>query len=135
MVILARCHAVTAFGFFLHWKMLSTLTRGSFEHSCAFAMSYHFCILALCNCATKNRLAPNRPNAVYKMTTRKLSEPGSMKLSLPIKHLLTLRKPQANASPSIETLHAVFTPTLRVATRHKAQDGWLVLAVGLDPDV
>ncbi|KAF8520105.1 hypothetical protein JB92DRAFT_2828247 [Gautieria morchelliformis] len=51
-----------------------------------------------------------------------------MKLPLPVKHLLTLRNPQANRSPSIERLHGVFAPTLQEATRHKAQDGWLVLA-------
>ncbi|KIJ56557.1 hypothetical protein M422DRAFT_22717 [Sphaerobolus stellatus SS14] len=51
-----------------------------------------------------------------------------VKLPLSIKHLLTLRKPNANPSPSIERLHGVFTSTLREATQHAAQDGWLVLA-------
>jgi hypothetical protein len=55
-----------------------------------------------------------------------------MKLPLPVKHLLTLRNPQTNPSPSIERLHGVFAPTLQEATRHKAQDGWLVLAVRLN---
>lgn len=54
-----------------------------------------------------------------------------MKLSLPIKHLLTLRNPQANPSPSIDRLYGVFGPALREATCHHAQDGWLVLAVNL----
>ncbi|KAF8592507.1 hypothetical protein K439DRAFT_1625864 [Ramaria rubella] len=51
-----------------------------------------------------------------------------MKLPLPIKHLLTLRTPNANPSPSIERLHGVFATTLKEATRNQAQDGWLVLA-------
>ncbi|KAF8528896.1 hypothetical protein BU17DRAFT_37936 [Hysterangium stoloniferum] len=51
-----------------------------------------------------------------------------MKLPVPIKHLLTLRKPQSNPSPPLDRLHAVLTPTLREAAKHGAQDGWLVLA-------
>ncbi|GJJ07373.1 hypothetical protein Clacol_001575 [Clathrus columnatus] len=51
-----------------------------------------------------------------------------MKLPTTVKHLLTLRRPQANPSPSWERLHGIFTPTLAKAAQHNARDGWLVLA-------
>lgn len=54
---------------------------------------------------------------------------SDMKLPVTVKQLLTLRRPQANSSPSWEKLHGVFTLTLRKAEQHNARDGWLALAV------
>jgi len=44
-----------------------------------------------------------------------------------VKQLLTLRNPNSLSSPSLTTLHATFTSTLRDAKENKAKTGWLVL--------
>jgi hypothetical protein len=46
-----------------------------------------------------------------------------------VKHLLTLRNPEAWPSPSIGKLHGVFNRTLNEAKQRNAENGWLVLSV------
>jgi len=45
-----------------------------------------------------------------------------------VKHLLTLRNPEAWPSPSLEKLHNVFNRTLNEAKQRNAENGWLVLS-------
>lgn len=46
-----------------------------------------------------------------------------------VKHLLTLRNPEAWPSPSLGKLHNVFNRTLNEAKQRNAENGWLVLSV------
>ena len=48
-----------------------------------------------------------------------------------VKQLLTQRHPHPFPSPSVQKLNAVLHKTFGEAKRHKAEDGWLVLSVGL----
>lgn len=54
---------------------------------------------------------------------------ANVKLSPAIKHLLTLRSPNALPSPPLAQLNRVFTNTFREATAKKAETGWLVATV------
>jgi len=46
-----------------------------------------------------------------------------------IKHLLSLRHPNARPSPPLSMLHRILGSTLADAKQRKAETGWLVLAV------
>lgn len=52
-------------------------------------------------------------------------------MSLPgaLKHILTLRSPSALASPGLSKLAPILGKTLREAEAHKAENGWLAVAV------
>lgn len=59
---------------------------------------------------------------------------ANVKLTPAIKHLLTLRSPNALPSPPLSQLNRLFTKTFRDATAHKAETGWLVATVCVVPD-
>lgn len=46
-----------------------------------------------------------------------------------IKHLLSLRCPNAHPSPPLPKLYGILSSTLTDAKQRKAETGWLVLAV------
>ncbi|KAH9482863.1 Dol-P-Man:Man(5)GlcNAc(2)-PP-Dol alpha-1,3-mannosyltransferase [Psilocybe cubensis] len=54
------------------------------------------------------------------------TEMANVKLSSAIKHLLSLRSPNALPSPSLGQLNKVFTTTFRDAQAKNAETGWLV---------
>lgn len=54
---------------------------------------------------------------------------ANVRLTPAIKHLLTLRSPNALPSPPVSQLNRIFTDTFRDAKAKKAETGWLVAAV------